>query len=86
MNDEDVYSELGFRIEEIELYFSKQVHSLCVDSRPDDRLRLAKGHPSIIPHSVNVFGDGREKNARRVHIYSVIIPSRLADKFTKRKM
>ena len=25
----------------------KQVHSLCVDSRPGNRLRLAKGPPSI---------------------------------------
>ena len=27
-------------------YTMKQVHSLCVDSRPGDRLRLAKGPPS----------------------------------------
>ena len=27
------------------LLFKKQVHSLCVDSRPGDRLRLAKGDP-----------------------------------------
>ena len=26
----------------------KQVHSLCVDSRPGDRLRLAKGPSSLI--------------------------------------
>ena len=30
----------------------EQVHSLCVDSRPSDWLRLH--HPSIIHHSVNV--------------------------------
>ena len=29
----------------------KQVHSLCVDSRPGDRLRLAKGHPPLINYS-----------------------------------
>ena len=34
----------------------EQVHSLCVDSRPGDRLRLAKGPPpsSSLHHSVNV--------------------------------
>ena len=34
--------------------FPEQVHSLCVDSRPGDRLRLAEGHPSffiILHHS-----------------------------------
>ena len=31
----------------------KQVHSLCVDSRPGDRLQPAKGPLSLI-HSVNV--------------------------------
>ena len=34
-------------------YFeTKQVHSLCVDSRPSDRLRLAKGPP---PHPLFFF-------------------------------
>ena len=49
----------------------KQVHSLCVDSRPGDRLRLAKGHHPLIillllllssgRSSRPAFGDGREK-------------------------
>ena len=34
--------------------WEKQVHSLCVESRPGDRLRLAKGPPSIIYYSSSV--------------------------------
>ena len=30
---------------------NKQVHSLCVDSRPGDQLRLAKGPLFLIPYS-----------------------------------
>ena len=47
----------------------EQVHSLCVDSQPGDRLRLAKGPLSLPPSSIILsmwssrpaFGDGREK-------------------------
>ena len=53
----------------------KQVHSLCVDSRPGDRLRLifAKGPlfsssiilSSSVWSSRQAFGDGREKNYKK---------------------
>ena len=58
----------------ISLYFDeiKQVHSLCVDSRPGERSFFAKGPPSssssliillsTVWSSRPAFGDGREKN------------------------
>ena len=39
---------------------NKQVHSLCVDSRPGDRLRLAKGHPHPIVSQSEAHGRLRQ--------------------------